>query len=1075
MQKSIFKSIFCRAKHNYFILLFSLVSHFAIAQQIVVGSVTDAKGLKLPGVSVLEKNTANGVVTDFDGNFSIQVQPNSVLAFSYLGYISQEILVNDKSRIDITLIENIESLNEVVVIGYGTVNKRDLTGSVDNIKASEILEGNPSSSINKALQGRIAGVSVSQNDGAPGAGVSIQIRGANSFSTNTQPLYIVDGIPYDVASMAFDDSANQNNNQTSNALAGINPNDIESIEVLKDASATAIYGSRGSNGVVMITTKRGVKGYDKIEFSSNTSFSHMANKVNVLKPYEYALYRNEQYFNSKKYDGLEYTYLPFNGSWTYSRDVNGEIDYETGKYSPLPEDYLNPGFYNDDFGNSSLVEGSDWLDGILQTSFSKEYNMRVSGGSDKGWYTFSGNYYDQEGTIKNTGYERLTLRANIGRKVRDWIDLGVNINYTNSNTDFTKSNSQDYGIIKSAMRFPVNYSKNISLDESDELNWLASNPIVYVNSAKDRVRAINIFTSSYVELQLQKNLKFRQNIGLSYSSNNRGTYYSRHTQEGRPPINGKAGLSDSWHQKLTAESIFTYDKKFNNNHRLNIVGGFTYEESNYARKSISATNFPTDLTKYYDISQGLVQNLPSSSRGQTSLMSLLGRLNYSLFNKYNFTVSYRRDGSSKFAENNKFANFASGAFSWRASEEKFIKNLNFFDDLKFRLSYGQTGNQGISAYQTQVYLSTSNYPFGGSLSSGFSESTWRGALNPNLKWETTEQFNIGLDFSIFNNHLDLTVEYYLKKTRDLLQRVGTPSSSGFDTMWTNSGNVINKGLEISTSFKVIDRNKFKWNVDANISFNKNKIGGLKGDQFGAELWYGVDQFFIQRNGLPIGTMYGYVEDGLYDNKAEVLADPVNATVTNPESFIGEVKYRDINKDGAITAADKTVIGDANPDYTFGLTNNFKFKGFNLGFFFQGVIGNDLFNGNLTNIDIANIANIPEFVYNSRWIDGADNTNAKWPKAIRTYTRNLLVSNRHIEDGSYVRLKNINLGYTFNSKFKGINKIYLYGGVSNVFTISNYSWFDPDVNAFAGDASRKGVDIYSYPSSRTYSIGFNVEF
>jgi TonB-linked SusC/RagA family outer membrane protein len=1073
MQKLILKSIFYRIKHKCLILLFGLVSQFIMAQQIV-GSISDNEGSKLPGVSVLEKSTTNGVVTDFDGNYSIDVQPGSILVFSYLGYTTHEVLVVDQTRIDVTLIEDLEGLDEVIVIGYGAVKKGDLTGAVGQIEMSEVLEGNPSPSINQALAGRLAGVTVIQNDGAPGAGVSIQIRGTNSFSTNTQPLYIVDGIPYDVASIASDDNANANNNQTSNALAGINPNDIESITVLKDASATAIYGSRGSNGVIIITSKRGKKGGDKIELTVNTSFSEMINKVQVLKPYEYALYRNEQYVNSLEYDGLQYTNLPFNGTWTYSSDVNGDIDRSTGEYNPLPEDYLSPGDYTDEYGNSVHVEGSDWLDGISQTGFSEEYNLRASGGSDKGWYSFSGNYFDQEGTIKNTGYERFTLRIDVGRKIRDWVELGTSINYTNSNTDFTKSNSQDYGIIKSAMWFPANYSEDVSVDVSDQLSWLASNPIVYVNSATDKVRAINIFSSSFAEFQLHKDLKFRQNLGLSYSSNNRGTYYDRHTQEGKTPTNGKAGLSDSWYQKLTTESIFTYDKQFNNKHRLNVVGGFTYEEANYARKSLSATGFPTDLTKFYDISQGLVQNLPSSSRGKTSLMSLLGRVNYSFLNKYDFTVSFRRDGSSKFSEKNKFANFPSAAFSWRASEEEFVKKLNFFDDLKFRLSYGQTGNQGISAYQTQVYLSTANYPYGGSLSSGFSESTWRGALNPNLKWETTDQFNVGLDMTIFDNRLGLTVELYQKKTKDLLQKVGIPSSSGFVTRWTNSGNVVNKGLEISANFNAINRDQFKWNIDANISFNENEIGGLEGDQFGAELWYGIDQFFIQRNGMPIGTMYGYVEDGFYDNEAEVMADPVNATVTNPKSLVGEVKYRDINKDDAITAADQTVIGDANPDYTFGLTNNFTFKGFSLGFFFQGVVGNELFNGNLANIDIANVANIPEFVYNSRWVDGADNTNAKWPKAIRSYTRNMLVSNRHIEDGSYLRLKNINLGYKFTPKFKGIKRVYLYASASNVFTITNYSWFDPDVNAFAGDASRRGVDIYSYPSSRTYSIGFNIE-
>lgn len=1074
MGKNILNHTSCKVKNLFFLIIFGLMSQLFMGQQ-VKGVVSDSNGVILPGVNIQEKGTRNGVSSDFDGNYAITVGKNATLIFSFLGYKTIEVVVGGKSILNISLEEDLEVLNEVIVIGYGSVNKRDLTGSVGSVKAAKILDGNPSPTINQALQGRLAGVFVSQNDGAPGAGISIQIRGANSFSTNTQPLYIVDGIPYDVAAMAFDDNTNFNNNQTTNALAGINPNDIESIEVLKDASATAIYGSRGANGVIIITTKRGKKGADKIEFTSNTSVSTMANKVQVLKPYEYALYRNEQYLNSDKFDGLAYTNLPFSGTWTYTTDVGGNVDRSTGEYKPLPEDYLSSGYYSDQYGNSSLVEGSNWLDAISRTSFSKEYNVRVSGGSDKGWYSFSGNHLDQEGTIKNTGYERLSLRVNIGRKVKDWIEMGVNVNYSNSITDFTKSNSQDYGIIKSTMRFPVNYSENIGVEQSDELNWLASNPLTYVNSAKDRIRAINIFSSSYAEIKLHKDLTFRQNLGLSYSGNNRGTYFNRHTQEGSAPTNGKAGLSDSWYEKSTLESLLTYNKNFNNKHRLNIVGGFTYEEANYARKSLSATGFPTDLTEYHDISQGLVQNTPSSSRGKTSLMSLLGRVNYSFLNRYNFTASFRRDGSSKFAQDNKFANFVSGAFSWRASEEKFIKNLNFFDDLKFRVSYGQTGNQGISAYQTQVYLSTSNYPFGGNLSSGFSESTWRGALNPNLKWETTDQYNFGIDVSIFDSRLDLTIEYYHKKTRDLLQRVGIPSSSGFDTMWTNSGNVVNEGLEISANYDVIDGDDFKWNLNANISFNKNEIGGLAGDQFGAELWYGVDQFFIQRNRVPIGTMYGYVEDGFYDNKAEVLADPVNATVANPESLVGEVKYRDINEDGAITAADQTVIGDASPDYTFGLTNNFSFKGFSLGFFFQGVIGNDLFNGNLANIDVANIANIPEFVYNSRWVDGADNSNAEWPKAIRTYTRDMRISNRHIEDGSYIRLKNVNLGYKFNPKFKGIDKVYLYGSVTNVFTISNYSWFDPDVNAFAGDASRRGVDIYSYPSSRTFSLGFNVEF
>ncbi|MFV0346026.1 MAG: TonB-dependent receptor domain-containing protein, partial [Bacteroidales bacterium] len=386
-----------------------------------------------------------------------------------------------------------------------------------------------------------------------------------------------------------------------------------------------------------------------------------------------------------------------------------------------------------------------------------------------------------------------------------------------------------------------------------------------------------------------------------------------------------------------------------------------------------------------------------------------------------------------------------------------------------------TGNQGISAYQTQVYLATSNYPYGGSLSSGFSEVSWRGALNPDLKWETTDQYNAGVDMTILHSRINLTIDYYYKKTNDLLQQVSIPSSTGFTSQWTNSGWVTNEGWEFSAKVYAISKPNFKWDVDGNLSFNVNKIGGLDGDQFGPELWYGIDQFFIQRNGLPIGAMFGYVEDGLYDNEAEVMADPINASVTNPSALVSEIKYRDINGDGAITADDRTVIGDANPDYVFGLTNSFTYKKISLSFFLQGVMGNDIFNGNLTDVVMGNIGNIPVDAYNSRWVSGADNTDALWPKAIRSYNRNMLISDRYIEDGSYLRLKNINLGYRINPRWSGIDNIYVYGSATNLFTITNYSWFDPDVNAFAGDASRKGVDIYSYPSSMTFSIGFKVEF
>ncbi|BES60186.1 SusC/RagA family TonB-linked outer membrane protein [Dysgonomonas capnocytophagoides] len=1056
------------------LFFFCVIPALVFAQNLQIkGKVTDAKdGSPLVGVTVkTQKNS--GVMTDLDGKYTINAQKGDILSFSFLSMTTQTVKVESAKDINIALSDDDKILDEIVVVGYGTMKKRDLSGSVGQIKSEDLLKGNPTSSINQALQGRLAGVSVSQNDGAPGAGISITIRGTNSFSTNSQPLYIVDGIPYDVAATPTS-SANDNNNQTANALAAINPHDIESVEVLKDASATAIYGSRGANGVVLITTKKGEKGSNKIEFTSNFSVSKIGKKVKMLDPVTYARYINEQTVNSGNYEGIPYTTLPYSGTWQYQY-LNGEIITSSGVYNPSPEDFNNYGIRKDQYGNETLVEGANWQNEIYQTGASQEYNLSVSGANEAGWYAFSGNYTDQSGIIKNSGYKRYALRTNIGRRLRSWLEIGTNINYTNSTTDFAKSNAYDYSIIRSALLFPTTYGPNMTRTESDELNWLASNPLIYVNTAKDQLKANNVFSSSYAEIKFMDGLKFRQNLGLGYSGNNRFTYYNRQTQEGRD-AKGKGGQSDNWWYSTTAESLLTFDKTFNTKHTLNAVGGFTYEQSNYGGKSMTATNFPNDITEYYDLSAGLNKGALVTNRGQAIMVSLLGRVNYSYDGKYIATVSFRRDGSSKLTSGHKFANFASGALAWRISDEKLIKDLKIFDNLKLRLSYGQTGNQGVSSYQTMEYLTPANYPVGGALTSGFAEVDWRGALNRLLKWERTDQYNAGLDISVLNSKVNFTIDAYYKKTNDLLQNVAIPSSSGFLNMWMNSGWVTNKGLEITGQFYPYSNKNFSWDINANISFNKNEIGGLNGDSFSERLWYGADNIFIRRNGAPIGAIYGYVEDGFYDNAAEVRADPqyANASDAKVKSMIGEIKYRDVNHDGVVNESDRVIIGDTNPDFIFGLTNNFKWKQFTLSFFFQGSVGNDIFNGNLLDVKMGNIANIPTDIYNSRWTE-ENKEGALWPKAVASYNRTMLVSDRYIENGSYLRLKNLNIGYSFKPKFKGVDNIYIYGSATNLFTISDYSWFDPDVNAFGSDSSRRGVDIYSYPSSRTYSIGLKLDF
>ena len=647
----------------------------------------------------------------------------------------------------------------------------------------------------------------------------------------------------------------------------------------------------------------------------------------------------------------------------------------------------------------------------------------------------------------------------------------------NSTTDFANTLSYNTGVVRSALLFPPTYGPNMDTTTADNLNWLAANPAAYVRSAVDHLESVNYFSSSFAEVKFTPWLKFRQNLGLSYTDSHRGSYYDRHTQEGKSPNNGVASRSSNKWKGLTAESIVTFEKTFNNIHALNVMGAFTFETGKWENEAVKASNFPDDLTLYYDMSRATNQAKldngdGTGNRGEQRLASFLGRVNYTLKDRYLLTASIRSDGSSKFTTKNKWATFLSAALAWRASEEKFIKDLNIFSNLKFRVSYGETGNQGIGSYRTLPMLSTANYPFGGSITSGSAQVKWRGPVDGDLKWETTSQWNAGIDFGWFDNRLTFTIDYYYKKTRDLLQNVKIPNSTGFDNMLTNSGRVTNEGLEMAVNYTPINSKDWHWDINANISFNKNTIHGLDGDQYATTLWYGADNVFIQRNGCPIGAIFGYVEDGFYDTEAEVMADPkLGAGGT---AKIGEIKYRDMNNDGIINENDRVIIGDTNPNFVYGITNNIRWRDLSLSFMFQGSQGNDIFNGNLQDIHLGNIGNITRDAYNTRWT--ADNyENARWPMASGGYERNFLISDRYVEDASYLRLKNITLSYNWRRPIKSIENIQFSFGATNVFTITNYSWFDPDVNAFGSDSSRRGVDIYSYPISRTYTFGINFTF
>ncbi|MBS5526685.1 MAG: TonB-dependent receptor [Prevotella sp.] len=1050
------------------VMMLSVATGFAQGVN-VKGRVIDKNGDPVIGASVIEVGSkGNGTVTDIDGNYSITLKSrSSQVSFSAIGYETVKISVKGRAVIDVEMKDDVNMIDELVVVGYGKLRKSDLTGAMASISSEELMRGTPTD-FGSGLQGKIAGVQVNRNDGAPGAGISITIRGANSTSTSTQPLYVIDGIPFETSGTPKSD-ANSGNNTVDNPLSMINPNDIENIEVLKDASATAIYGSRGANGVVLVTTKQGKAGAQRIEFSANWGVMKISKKIKMLDAYTYANYVNEGIVNGSIYDGLVAGNPSYSGKWSYRYDSDNNLIPESGSYHPLPEDFLTPGWHTDGYGNTEWVEGTNWLDEVTQTGSDQTYNLSISGGSDKSNYAISGNYTNQEGVIKNSGYERYTFRTNVNSNPLKWLKAGLNINFTHSENKFSKTNSYDYSIIRSALIYlPTIYVGDKS--DADTYAWLSANPRTYVNTAKDEMVTTNIFTSAYLEANITPYLSFRQNLGISNINRERDTYYNRETGEGKT-AKGRAGKADNWNTHITLESMLTFDKTFGKHHRLNAVAAFTYERSNWGGKSMTASNFPTDLTQDYDMSAAMTIDTPTSDRGRSTMVSLLGRVNYTLMDRYIATLSYRRDGSSKFAEGNKFANFASGALAWNISEEKFIKDLNIFSNLKLRLSYGQTGNQALSDYMTMDRVRVANYPLGGSLNGGYTYDTGSGPRNTKLRWETTDQFNVGLDMGFMRNRLSFSMNWYLKETNDLLQTISIPTNTGYRTMWTNSGSVRNTGFELSGNFVVVDTRDWGLELDANISWNRNRLFNLPADQYASQLWYGASQVFIQRNDMPIGAIYGYVEDGFYDNIAEVRADPMYRTVSDAEAqrMVGEIKYVDVDGDGQLTAdRDRVVIGDTNPDYTYGFNVSGRWKKLSLSMFFQGTQGNDVYNGNLMMIGMSSIGNITQDAYNTRWTP--ENASiAKWPRVTTAMTRNMLLSNRYVEDGSYFRLKTVSLEYDFGRIARTVG-LRAYFTASNLFTITGYSWFDPDVNAFGTDASRRGVDINSYPNNRSFSFG-----
>jgi len=1032
-----------------FLLSFLSVTAVLAQTRAISGSVLTEQGLPLSGATVAVKGSKLSVLTDKDGKFALSVPDDAkLLVISYVSMETVEVALTRQTSYAVQLVPSASAtLSDVVVVGYGTARKTDLTGAIQRISREDLVKDIPTN-ILQAMQGKLAGVNVTQNDGAPGAGLSIRIRGSNSVLGGTEPLYVIDGVPFNNnSSGATPQAIGGDEKQTLNALAFIDPNDIESIDILKDASATAIYGSRGANGVVLVTTRKGRSGRDRVELNASVGIAEVSKKMDMLSAYDYVNYQNLAYDNSNLYEGTNYV-LPF---------LN-------------PEDYRS--------------RNVNWQDAIFRKGMYQNYTANFSGGNEQGNHRIGFSYLDQEGTVINSNYKKFGISLNLNRNLGKRIKLGTStsISKTTTNgvkTGTDKSDAASAGVIRSATTYPTSISDVEGYDEAGQ-GYFITNPVIYSRDVLNRVTSINIFSSNYLEVALMKGLKFRQNLGVNYGTSTRDQYYPRTVYEGFS-VRGWGLKADNLWNSLITESILNYNTTIND-HSIGGMAAATYERTDGQWKRAEAKTFPNDVLKNENLAAGEMIMPVVNSRYQSTLISFLGRVNYAYKDKYLLNASYRRDGSSKFGRENKWAGFSSFGVAWKLSKENFMSNVRGVSDLKLRFSYGQSGNQGIGSYASLSKLAVYNYVFDGALQTGLADDVYSGAANENLKWETTSAYNAGLDLALFKNRLTLSVDLYQKKTEDLLQYITTPASTGFERQLRNSGSVQNRGIEVQLGGDIVKGKNFEWSANFNIAFNRNKILSLGSDvleQFAGNISTG-DAPFIQVAGKPIGALYGYVEDGYYDNEAEVRSDPMYAGQSDAiiKRMIGEIKYRNLDNDPtSISVTDRTFIGDVNPDYTFGFTNNFKYGRFDLSVFVNGVQGNDIVNMNTRfNGNLGSFKNISYDMYETAWAGGKDNSQATGPKIMRQFWRNLLFSRRFIEDGSFVRIKNVTLGYNVPVSFlKGVTSMRVAFGVNNLYTFTNYSGFDPEMNSYGDNPALFGVDLGGYPNARTYNLSIRCNF
>ncbi|MDR1555969.1 MAG: TonB-dependent receptor [Tannerellaceae bacterium] len=1001
--------------------------------RIITGIVTDANAEPIIGANVIEKGTNNGTITDIDGKFSLNILQNSVLQISYIGYLGQEIPVRNQTNVRIVLKENLQTLDEIVVVGYGIAQKKDLTGSISQVQSDD-LQNLAISRVDQALSGKLAGVQVVSTTGEPGAAPLIRIRGVGSISAGTEPLYVIDGFPGDNIQM-------------------INPNDIETIDILKDASATAIYGSRGANGVVIITTKRGKEGKNKINLNVYYGWQKVLKTPEFLTKEEQAWYY---------YDGIKNQNLDAN------RDINGNplVDW----FYQVPQTIM-------DVINGTNKYNTDAYDEIFQTAPQQSYNLSTLGGTNKLRYAVSGEYMAQDGIIITNNFRRYSLRANLDSQLSERIAVKFNINSvysTGKNILASGGAAESEGILGAATTwlkwYPLynedgTYYSGFGQDATNNV-W---NPVAQAYEIIRRNEQYRTLANLNTEFEITNNIKLNIMAGISTSNRH---YYSFIPK--LDVFNNTADGTDERSNNLNwiTESTLNYQKSINNIHNVSGLIGYTTQKQENNSNYIRSRSYPNNLVYTLNaVSNDIYQG--NSDESEWSLISYLARINYNYNSKYYITTSIRSDGSSRFGREKKYGYFPSAALAWRVSEEEFIKEISLISNLKIRASYGETGNNNIGNYAHLATVGYESYVFGNTAIGGVSPSNIENAL---LTWEKQSSLNFGLDASLFDNRINLTVDYFRTKNYELLLNVYVPQITGFNTSLQNIGEVENSGWEFTLNTLNFS-GVFEWNTDFNISAFKNKV--LKLGPEGAPI---ISTNHITQIGQPMGMFYGYITDGIFMNQVELDAGPIWAPGTSDRSHVGDVRFKDVSgpegiPDGIINTYDRAIMGSPYPDFYYGMINSFSYKNIGLSFSIQGSYGNKVFNTSDTQMYTR--ARYKQYaVVKNYWKSESEPGDGESPRPNNLPTGGVRQkSTRYLDDGSYLKINNINLSYTFPTRMiekLSLSSLRIYLTATNPFIITKFRDFNPEVSSSTNPLT-PGQMNYNYPIAKSLIMGINVSF